>query len=79
MEGNAFLQIRFSPAVAHNLIGNPTVSPTELMPGLPAILEAKETCDFEGVVTWVLGLSSEVDFRALSIANQIIIVDVQYP
>jgi len=77
--GQAFLQIRFSPAVAHDDQGNQTVSPTDLQPGLPVIQQAMQTCDFEGVVIWALGLSAEVDYRVFAIADQILVVDVEHP
>lgn len=77
--GQAFLQIRFSPSVAHDDQGNQTVSPTDLQPGLPVILQAKQTCDFEGVVVWTLGLSAEVDFRVNTYGGQILVVDLKHP
>jgi hypothetical protein len=45
---------------------------------LPALLEAKQTCDSEGVVTWVLGLTSRVDFRPFHIQD-LLVVDVDHP
>lgn len=77
--GQAFLQIRFSPAVAHDDQGTQTVSPTDLQPGLPLIQQAKQTCDFEGVVIWTLGLSAEVDYRAFAVIDRILVVDVKHP
>jgi hypothetical protein len=77
--GQAFLQIRFSPAVSHDDQGNPTVSPTDTQPGLPIIQQAKQTCDSEGVVIWTLGVSSEVDYRALVVGGQILVVDLKHP
>jgi hypothetical protein len=77
--GNAFLQIRFTPAVAHDVQGNQTVSPTDLQPALPAIQQAKQVCDFEGVVTWVLGLSAETDFRVFTVLDQIMVIDILQP
>jgi hypothetical protein len=79
IQGQAFLQIRLSPAQEHDSSGNSTVAATDLAAGLPAILEAKQTCDFEGVVTWVLGLTSELDFRTFSVGGGILVVDVKQP
>ena len=79
VNGQALLQIRLSPAVAHNEQGTQTVSPTDLQPNLPAILQAKQTCDFEAVVVWTLGLSAEGDYRAFTIGGQILVVDVLHP
>lgn len=77
--GQALLQIRFSPAVAHDEQGTQTVTPTDLQPDLPVIQQAKQTCDFEGVVIWTLGLSAEVDYRAFTLGGQILTVDVKHP
>jgi hypothetical protein len=65
--GNAFLQARFHVAQAHDESGSQTVPATELSPGLPQIVEAQQTGDFEGYVTWVIGLSEEADFRVLEV------------
>ncbi len=78
--GNAFLQVHFTPAAAYNDQGTPTFGPRELQPGLPSILEAKQSCDFEADDTWVLGLSQEVDFRVIELDNPPrIAVDVAHP
>jgi hypothetical protein len=77
--GVAFLEISFTPAVAHDEQGVQTVSPTDLQSGLPSIQQAKQVCDFEGVVTWMLGLSAEADFRAFTLLDQILVVDIAHP
>jgi hypothetical protein len=51
----AQLTLRFEPAAAHDNNGNVTVSPLSLTPNLTSIKELKSTCDFEGVVAWVIG------------------------
>ena len=53
--GPAQLTLRFEPAVAHDNNGNVTVSPLSFAPNDPSIKELKSTCDFEGVVAWVIG------------------------
>ena len=78
--GNAFLQIRLESAAAHNDSGEQTVDVRELTPGLLSLLEAEQIGDFEGVVTWVLGLSEEVNFRVGELSNATrIYVDVLHP
>ncbi len=79
MTGAAFLQIRMEPATTHDEQGNPTVSPVDTQPGLLVLQQAKQTCDVEGVVTWTLGLSSEVDFRVNTYAGGLLVVDVKHP
>jgi len=79
LTGAAFLEVRLEPAVAHDEQGAPTVSPTELQPGLPTLQHAKQTCDFEGVVVWTFGLSSEVDFRVNTLGGAILVIDMKHP
>jgi hypothetical protein len=64
--GAAFLQISFSPATAIDL-RLPRTSPAELTPRLPAVLELEKTLDSDGVLTWVVGLNAETDFRAFEL------------
>ena len=77
--GQAFLQISLSPAVAHDDQGTQTITSTDLLLGLPVLQQAKQTCDFEGVVVWTLGLSAEVDFRVNAIIDQFLVVDLKHP
>ena len=78
--GHAFLQVRMTPAAAHDEQGNTTFGRTELTPGLPTILEVESTCDFEGEVTWVLGLSEEVDFNVFFLTDPYrLVIDVSHP
>ena len=53
--GPAQIILRLEPAVAHDNNGNLTVSPLSFAPNAPSIKELKSTCDFEGVVAWVIG------------------------
>ncbi len=78
MQGVAFLQVRLAPAAAHDDTGSPTLASTDLTPGLTQLLEARQVCDFEGVVTWVLGLNADTDFRVFAIGDSILVVDVKY-
>lgn len=77
--GQALLQVRLSPAQAHDEAGAPTSAQNEFTPNLPALLELERTCDFEGEVVWVLGLVQEVDFRVFDIADTFLVVDVLHP
>jgi hypothetical protein len=53
--GAAQLSVTFRPAAAHDSGGNATVSSNDIMANLQSIKEAKPSCDFEGVVAWVVG------------------------
>jgi hypothetical protein len=57
--GPAKITLRFEPAVAHDQDGNPSGAPQSLAPNLPSVKELKSTCDFEGVVAWVIGTESK--------------------
>jgi len=82
IEGNAFLQVRFHVAAAHDPdTGKPTYSgPLDIASGLPSLLEVKQTGDFEGYLTWVLGLAQEVDFRVSELGDPFrLVLDVAHP
>ncbi len=80
--GNAFLRVSFrSAAGVDPLTGEPTYEgPFEIPTGLPSLLEAEGTGDFEAVLTWVLGLAEEVDFRVLELEDPFrVAIDVAQP
>jgi hypothetical protein len=80
IQGAAFLQVKVQPAVAHDDAGAPAFAQQEITPGLPSILEAEQTCDFEADVTWVIGLTEEADFTAVSLLDPFrVVVDVAHP
>jgi hypothetical protein len=80
IEGEAFLQIVFLGAQAHDEAGNTTVDEAEIMPQLPSIVEIEKTGDFEGHLTWVLGLPEELDFRVTDLTEPTrVAVDVGHP
>ncbi len=62
--GTAFLEIRMQPTVAHDEAGVATIVTTDMLFDFPTLLQLTMTCDFEGEVVWVAGLSEEVDFKA---------------
>jgi len=77
--GEAWLQVRFSPAQAHDEEGRPTVTARSQVSGLPALRALRLTCDFEGEVTWVLGLAAPEPFRVFELAAPSrVVVDVRY-
>lgn len=80
VDGEAFLQITIQGAVASYLSSPGYDGPGELKPGLPNLVEAELTGDFEAVLTWVLGLSEEADFRVLTLEEPPrLVVDVGHP
>jgi hypothetical protein len=82
IDGEAFLRIRMDPSAGHDPnTGDETYTGgLELKPGLPALVEAERTGDFEGVLTWVLGLSEETEFRVYELEEpNRLVVDVAHP
>ncbi len=78
--GVAYLQVRMTPADAHDEAGAPTFGLQEISPSLPAIVQAVQTCDFEADVTWVIGLNAAADFRVADLDGPFrVVVDVAHP
>jgi hypothetical protein len=65
--GSAFLQVRLTPARAHTEAGAPSLAVLQRKVRLPVIREIRETCDFEGEVTWVVGLAARKEYRVLEL------------
>jgi hypothetical protein len=79
IEGDAWLQVRLTPANAHTEEGRPTVAPRERRPALPVLREPELTCDFEADVTWVLGLAAPNPYRVLELRYPPrLVVDVRH-
>jgi GYF domain 2 len=79
IDGDSRLEVRFSPAYAHTKSGEPTVRAREFKPALSMIREIERTCDFEGVVTWVVGTASPHRFRAFELATPPrLVVDIDH-
>jgi hypothetical protein len=66
--GRAIIRVRFSPAQAHNDQGNPT-APNRVACNLSNVREVVSAGDFEGVVTYGIGLSHKAEMRILTLAN----------
>jgi hypothetical protein len=76
--GEGWLQVRIQPAQAHE---GPqvTVAERERKPGLPVVQELELTCDFEGEVTWVLGVKHPNKYRVMELREPTrLVVDVQH-
>ena len=73
--GQARMFVRFTQTQAHTDAGQPTLPQRELRGPGGAIIEAKQTCDFEGVVEWVIGVDEAARFnvRNLSAPDRVVI------
>jgi hypothetical protein len=77
--GDAWLEVRMSPANAHTEEGKPTIAEREIAPGLPNVREIERTCDFEAVVTWVIGVGSPSRYRAFELRDPArLVVDIDH-
>jgi len=75
--GAAQLSVTFRPAIAHDAGGNATVGTNDIVANLQSLKEAKPTCDFEGVVSWVVGTVFR-PFRVIELQNPTrLAIDVQ--
>jgi hypothetical protein len=75
--GQSWLQVRFHPAQAHNEEGGSTVGTLQKRTGLRVVQEIQEVCDFEGEVTWIIGLAARRGYRVLELGNPPrVVVDV---
>jgi len=55
-----------------------TVNATQVTGSPEAIVEAKQTCDFEGVVEWALGTDRVAPFRVTTLSSPSrIVIDVR--
>jgi hypothetical protein len=80
ISGDALLEVRMFAAVAHDEAGEPTFGPQAISPGLASIIEVVTICDFEGQVTWIVGLSNEADFVVVTLADPArVVVDIAHP
>ena len=78
LKGGAILAVTFTAAQAHNEAGNVTIDATELDgPGF-AIIESRQICDFEGQVTWAIGVISPQSFTVVTLINPArVVIDVK--
>jgi hypothetical protein len=79
--GKAFLVVRLEPAATADLSGAKLkytyTGPAKLMPaGMRSVREIAKTGDFEGVLTWVIGLSEERPFTVTSTGSPSLTVEI---
>lgn len=77
--GDGWLEVRMSPVNAHTEEGQPTVTERERMPNLTVLSELELTCDFEAIVTWVLGVESPNRYQVQELNSPPrLVVDVRH-
>ncbi|HEX5870756.1 MAG TPA: hypothetical protein VFY65_10090, partial [Longimicrobium sp.] len=76
--GDAWLSVTLRGTQAHTDQGEPTIRGRERRLQMPIVKELEFTCDFEGVVQIVLGVSRPNRYRVTELQNPTrLIVDVQ--
>jgi hypothetical protein len=77
--GEGWLEVRFELANAHTEAGKPTVAELERELSLGALRELELTCDFEGIVTWVVGMREPLPYRVFTLTEPPrIVLDVRH-
>lgn len=77
--GDGLLEVSMSPTVAHDEEGNLTIASQELKPALPVVLELGQSCDFEGVVSFVAGVRAANGYRVLELKDPArLVIDVRH-
>jgi hypothetical protein len=82
LAGNAFLNVVLTPTNAHDTeTGTPTwTGPKRITTGFPAVEQIAFAGDFEGNVTFGLGIRHRAGFRVLELRDPTrIVVDVAHP
>jgi len=78
VDGGAFLQVRLSPARAHTEAGASTVPTLQRKVRLSMIREILEICDFEGEVTWIVGLTARKEYRVSTLEEPArLVIDIE--
>jgi hypothetical protein len=76
--GDGWLSVRLTPAQAHTDAGRPTINYRERRLRFPVLKELQSTCDFEGEVEWVLGVSSPNRYRVMELSDPArLVVDIK--
>jgi hypothetical protein len=79
LAGDGWLEIRMYPVDGHTQEGQPTILERKRKLDLPVMLEGKQVCDFEAVVTWVIGVARPNPYRILELKDPPrLVVDVKH-
>lgn len=79
VDGDGWLQIRVTPARAHDDNGRATITSRRSDVALPTLQELVLTCDFEAHLEWVAGVRSPRRFRVLELRDPSrLVVDIRH-
>lgn len=79
--GDGWLQVRLEPAQAHDEAGRATIGVADRsrMPNLPVLQQVEQTCDFEAVAEWVLGVAVPNRYRVMELRDPArLVVDIRH-
>ena len=80
IDGDAFLVVKLNPAMTAKIDGEQvtkTYTGPRRLPGTDPITEVVKTGDFEGVVTWVIGLDSKRSFTTHA-SDSALVVEIDH-
>jgi hypothetical protein len=78
--GDAILQVRMAPARGHDDNGNVTYGPTRRTYALPNVIPVVNSGDFEGVLTFGIGLAQRTGVTVFTLTNPSrVVVDIATP
>lgn len=79
LEGGAVLTVTLLPAVAHSEDGKSLLATKQLKPGHISVKSMEQICDFEGRVTWAIGVRERLPVRVSLLKDPArLVVDVQH-
>ena len=78
LPGAAILQVSFTGAQAHTDAGQSSLSSMQITGPGNVILESQQICDFEGHVTWAIGLKAQQRFKVTMLEDPTrVVIDVK--
>ena len=79
LAGDGWLSVRFDATQAHDDQGHSTIDYRERVVDFSILREVQNTCDFEGEMTWVLGVSSPNHYRVLELKQPTrLVLDIKH-
>jgi hypothetical protein len=77
--GDGWLEVRFEPANAHTTAGAPAIAHRDQLVDMVVVKQLQQTCDFEAVVSWVIGVRRPNPYRVLALNDPTrLVVDVRH-
>jgi hypothetical protein len=78
VDGDAFLQVVFNPATGYDFDAGTEsyTGPDRVTGGTSVVQEVVRTGDFEGYLTWVIGLDREVAYRAVTLDDGRFVIEL---